>query len=69
LATDQNELFSKVYHGKDAAICFKSPIKTISANSTEEYRINLWIGPKLQDEMSQVAENLDLTVDYGWLWW
>jgi len=69
LATDQNELFSKVYQGKDAAIGFKSPIKTISANSTEEYGINLWIGPKLQDEMSQVGENLDLTVDYGWLWW
>jgi YidC/Oxa1 family membrane protein insertase len=28
----------------------------------------LWIGPKLQDQMAKVANHLDLTVDYGWLW-
>jgi YidC/Oxa1 family membrane protein insertase len=28
----------------------------------------LWLGPKNQDEMNQVSDNLDLTVDYGWLW-
>ncbi|MCX9457925.1 membrane protein insertase YidC, partial [Vibrio cholerae] len=28
----------------------------------------LWVGPKLQDAMEKVAPNLDLTIDYGWLW-
>ena len=28
----------------------------------------LWVGPKDQDVMNEVAENLGLTVDYGWLW-
>lgn len=28
----------------------------------------LWVGPKDQETMSTVAKNLDLTVDYGWLW-
>ncbi|MFK7160350.1 membrane protein insertase YidC [Marinospirillum sp. MEB164] len=27
-----------------------------------------FIGPKVQSEMKQVAQHLDLTVDYGWLW-
>jgi len=29
----------------------------------------LYIGPKLQQQLAEVADNLDLTVDYGWLWW
>ncbi|ETX12166.1 insertase [Marinomonas ushuaiensis DSM 15871] len=28
-----------------------------------------YVGPKLQDQLEETAENLDLTVDYGWLWW
>ncbi|MEJ6122763.1 membrane protein insertase YidC [Vibrio sp. 2-Bac 85] len=67
--TDNNLLYSNIIQNKDAAIGFKSPIKTIAPNSTETFATNLWIGPKLQEEMAQVGENLDLTVDYGWLWW
>jgi len=66
---DNNVLYTNVIQNKDATIGFKSPIKTIAPNSTEKFSTNLWVGPKLQDEMSQVGENLDLTVDYGWLWW
>jgi YidC/Oxa1 family membrane protein insertase len=29
----------------------------------------LYVGPKDQYRLEKVAENLDLTVDYGWLWW
>ena len=43
-------------------------MKTINAHSSASIEANLWVGPKLQDEMSQVAQHLDLTVDYGWLW-
>ncbi|MBD5770597.1 membrane protein insertase YidC [Marinomonas colpomeniae] len=28
-----------------------------------------YVGPKLQDQLEETADNLDLTVDYGWLWW
>ena len=68
-STDTNVLYSKIIQNTDATIGFKSSIKTIAPNSTEKFATNLWIGPKLQEEMSQVGENLDLTVDYGWLWW
>ncbi|PKG40133.1 membrane protein insertase YidC [Psychromonas sp. Urea-02u-13] len=68
-ATDQNNsLYSNIIQGKDAAIGFKAPVQTINAHSTANIEANLWVGPKLQDEMSQVAKHLDLTVDYGWLW-
>jgi len=63
-----NVLYSTVIRSSEGAIGFKAPIQTINANSTENIEANLWIGPKLQDEMSKVADHLDLTVDYGWLW-
>ena len=29
----------------------------------------LYLGPKDQEKLSEIAENLDLTIDYGMLWW
>ncbi len=28
----------------------------------------LYIGPKYQDQLAEIAPNLNLTIDYGWLW-
>lgn len=30
---------------------------------------SLYLGPKDQDRLAEISENLDLTIDYGWLWW
>ncbi|UDG81103.1 Membrane protein insertase YidC [Candidatus Hartigia pinicola] len=49
-------------------IGYKSEPMTISANSSGRYSSTLWIGPEIQLEMAEVAPYLDLTVDYGWLW-
>jgi YidC/Oxa1 family membrane protein insertase len=68
-ATDNNLLYSQIVQGKDAAIGFKSPIKSIAAQTSAEFNTNLWVGPKLQKKMAEVGAHLDLTVDYGWLWW
>ncbi|MFV9997757.1 MAG: membrane protein insertase YidC [Arsenophonus endosymbiont of Dermacentor nuttalli] len=51
-----------------AIIGYKSSPITIAANSKGNYTSTLWIGPELQSEMAAVAPHLDLTVDYGWLW-
>ena len=67
-ATDNNLLYSNIIQNKDAAIGFKSPVKTIDAQSVAELETKLWVGPKLQSEMAAVSPHLDLTVDYGWLW-
>ncbi|WP_019615293.1 membrane protein insertase YidC [Psychromonas ossibalaenae] len=66
--TEQNHLYSNIIQNKDAAIGFKAPLKTIDANSAAEISTKLWVGPKLQNKMAETAEHLDLTVDYGWLW-
>ncbi|WP_261816343.1 membrane protein insertase YidC [Vibrio gallicus] len=44
------------------------PNQTIAAGQSTQLKATLWVGPKLQDQMATVAPNLDLSVDYGWLW-
>lgn len=51
-----------------AIIGIRTTPTEIAANSEHEFKSSMWIGPKSQDVMETVAPNLDLTVDYGWLW-
>lgn len=46
----------------------QEPNKIISAGTTGTFKATLWVGPQLQSQMANVADNLDLVVDYGWLW-
>ena len=45
-----------------------SPAKTVSIGASEKLNHRLFFGPKLQKEMEEVAEGLNLTVDYGVFW-
>ncbi len=68
-ANDTNSFYSRVIPGKDQAIIgYKAPLVDVAAGQQAEVSGKLWIGPKLQDQMAKVANHLDLTVDYGWLW-
>jgi YidC/Oxa1 family membrane protein insertase len=44
-----------------------APQRTITAGESDVFSTRLFIGPKLQDEMREVAPGLELTVDYGLL--
>ena len=65
----QNQLYTVALSNQGQAIIgFKAPLVTVAPGSEQSLSARLWLGPKLQDEMAGVAPNLDLTVDYGWLW-
>ncbi|QIQ41643.1 MAG: membrane protein insertase YidC [Buchnera aphidicola (Microlophium carnosum)] len=64
----QNTIYTSSLNHDVAAIGYKSPSIDILPNSRSIIKSKLWIGPKIQNEMKLVAPNLDLTVDYGWLW-
>ena len=49
-------------------IGLRIPDKTIASGDKAQFKASLWAGPKLQSQMEAVAPNLDLVVDYGWLW-
>ncbi|MCR5084322.1 MAG: membrane protein insertase YidC [Succinivibrionaceae bacterium] len=53
---------------RDAIIGMHTKPVGIAAKSSQTLSAQLWIGPKEQEAMSAVSPNLDLTVDYGWLW-
>ncbi|ASX25898.1 membrane protein insertase YidC [Candidatus Williamhamiltonella defendens] len=54
-------------HGLVAA-GFKSLPVLVNPGELKELSATLWVGPELQDKMAVIAPHLDLTVDYGWLW-
>tara|TARA_B100000767_G_scaffold76431_1_gene73019 strand:- start:1038 stop:2789 length:1752 start_codon:yes stop_codon:yes gene_type:complete len=41
----------------------------VEKNQTETIGAQFYAGPKYQYRLKEIAPNLDLTVDYGWLWW
>ena len=53
----------------DNLIRYVSGVKDIAAGTTGEYSSQLYVGPKDQYVLEELAPGLDLTVDYGWLWW
>lgn len=64
----QNAIYTSNLDNGIAAIGYKSSPINIFPNSRSFIKSKLWIGPEIQKEMALVAPHLDLTVDYGWLW-
>jgi len=48
---------------------FTSPMMEIAPGQSGELSANIYVGPKDQIILEEVSPNLELTVDYGWLWW
>ncbi|MCE8035204.1 membrane protein insertase YidC [Halomonas sp. MCCC 1A11057] len=47
---------------------FAGPVTTVAAEGEARLGATLYVGPKVQDYLEQVAPHLRLTVDFGWLW-
>ncbi|NVH48532.1 membrane protein insertase YidC [Photobacterium damselae] len=62
-----NNLYSRSSDG-NGYIGVRMPAVTVAPGATDTLKATLWVGPKLQNEMAATAKNLNLTVDYGWLW-
>lgn len=45
-----------------------TPSRTIAPGSTESFEQKIYMGPKIQKDLEQIALHLELTVDYGVLW-
>ncbi|ASP47725.1 membrane protein insertase YidC [Cognaticolwellia beringensis] len=62
-----NQLYTSYSSNRDAVIGFKAPAITIEPNSTATTSAIFYVGPKDQDVLESIEENLDLTIDYGFL--
>lgn len=66
--TDEaTNLYTRTGNGQ-GYIGVRLPVTTVAPGSEQTLTSTLWVGPKLQDQMEATAPNLNLTVDYGWLW-
>lgn len=50
-------------------IGFVDSTVSIAANESKTFSSTFYVGPKNQYRLGALAENLELTVDYGFLWW
>jgi YidC/Oxa1 family membrane protein insertase len=55
--------------GTHSLVSYRGPLKTVTAGGSAQFHEELFVGPKLQDQLKKVAPNLESTVDYGRLWW
>lgn len=62
--------YSTVYQpNRDRYILrFISPTIDVEPGQIKDVEADLFIGPKLQDELKALSPGLHMTVDYGWLW-
>lgn len=52
----------------DNIVGFSSPETVLQPGEQATLGGKLFVGPKVQDQLEAAAPNLELTVDFGWLW-
>ena len=65
---ETNNLYSRILQNRYAVMGYTGSPVVIPAGETATLSNSLYIGPKDQDTLEQMAKGLDLTVDYGPLW-
>jgi len=61
----EERYYTKTLTGPRYVIGLISPQDTVPAGASAEFHTRIYVGPKLQDHLAEVAPGLELTVDYG----
>ena len=64
-----HDYFASQLSNGDNVIGYKNQNVDIAPGSAATISQTLYVGPKDQVALAELAENLDLVIDYGWLWW
>jgi YidC/Oxa1 family membrane protein insertase len=64
---EQQHYYGKKLSNGRAVIGAYGPAKTVAPGAGASFTGTVFLGPKLQAELAELAEGLDLTVDYGFL--
>ncbi len=60
--------YTNTLKGSRYVLGLYGPMQTVAPRNQHVFKITLYAGPKLQNQLAALAPGLDLTVDYGWLW-
>ncbi len=66
---DDNHYYGDKRKDGNYVVGFSGPVQTIAPGATGEFTSRFYAGPKNQARLEAIAPNLNLTVDYGFLWW
>ncbi|MFV1872436.1 MAG: membrane protein insertase YidC [Oleiphilus sp.] len=66
-SADQQHTYQSRYKNGLHLMGFISPVTKVEAGETKTIEAQLYVGPKIIERLENVAPKLDLTVDYGWL--
>ena len=64
---EAEEFYTKAVGNNRYLVGMRGGVQTVPPGATGDFRTRLFVGPKLADELSKIAPNLQLTVDYGML--
>ncbi len=64
---ETDHFYSNVFGGKRYVLGAYTPAFTVAEGGVHTFSTGFVAGPKLQDELKEIANGLDLSVDYGWL--
>ncbi len=66
-ADAKKRFYSRTSNGS-YAIGAVSQAMHLAPGATETIGASLYLGPEIADNLKPIADGLDLTIDYGWLW-
>ncbi len=64
----KNRFYTRLLSGDDYAIGTVSPSVSLEPQTAQTFQTKLYVGPEVSETLSAIAPGLNLTVDYGWLW-
>ncbi len=64
---ETNDFYTRVVGGNRYMVGMRGAAQAVPAGATGDFRTRLYVGPKLQGVLADIAPNLQLTVDYGML--
>ena len=64
-----NAYYGRRLNDGNYAVGFVGPEIVVPPNQRTSVSVGLYAGPKDQRRLEEIAANLNLTVDYGFLWW
>ena len=67
MADSKNRFYTRALDGDYAIGSVSQPI-TVGPNGSGDIGSRLYLGPEITSVLKGIAPSLDLTVDYGWLW-
>ncbi|MGA0838904.1 MAG: membrane protein insertase YidC [Pseudomonadales bacterium] len=66
---ETNNYFGQARRDGTFVVGYTAPQRTLAPGQTTTWKAGLYVGPKDQKRLEEIAPNLNLTIDYGFLWW